>query len=108
MEQRCFCCLWRPLAGTVPATLFGQCARHQNLPSTRWRIQFSPSWALGNLYERIAEVDFSHHVLQFHVGDLRVVPVPRCGWVGPRHAASGQRAGEPAPRERVQHPPTFK
>jgi len=40
----------------------------------------SPSWALGNLYERIAEVDFSHHVLQFHVGDLRVVPVPHCGW----------------------------
>lgn len=40
----------------------------------------SPSWALSFLYERIAEVDFSHHVLQFHVGDLRVVPVPHCGW----------------------------
>lgn len=40
----------------------------------------SPSWALNHLYERIPEVDFSHQVLQFHVGDLRVVPVPHCGW----------------------------
>jgi len=40
----------------------------------------NPSWALSHLYERISEVDFSHHVLQFHVGDLRVAPVPHCGW----------------------------
>ncbi len=39
-----------------------------------------PSWTLSHLYERISDVDFSHHILQFHVGDLRVVPVPHCGW----------------------------
>jgi len=39
-----------------------------------------PSWALRHLYERIADVDFSRHILQHHVADLRVVPVPRCGW----------------------------
>jgi len=51
----------------------------------------SPSWTLGNLYERIAEVDFSRHVLQFHVGDLRVVPVPHCGWTD---LGSPHRVGE--------------
>jgi len=40
----------------------------------------SPSWTLSFLYERIAEVDFSHQILQFHVGDLRVVPVQHSGW----------------------------
>ncbi|MGB9129677.1 MAG: sugar phosphate nucleotidyltransferase [Thiobacillus sp.] len=51
----------------------------------------SPSWALNHLYERIPEVDFSHQVLQFHVGDLRVVPVPHCGWTD---LGSSQRVGD--------------
>lgn len=40
----------------------------------------SPSWGLSHLYERISDVDFSRHILQFYVGELRVVPVPNCGW----------------------------
>jgi len=39
-----------------------------------------PSWALSHLYERLCDVDFSHHVLQLHVADLRVIPVAHCGW----------------------------
>lgn len=39
-----------------------------------------PSWTLSHLYERISDVDFSRHILQFHVSELRVVPVPHCGW----------------------------
>jgi len=64
----------------------------------------SPSWALGNLYERIAEVDFSRHVLQSHVGDLRVIPVPHCGWsdLGTPHRVSERvnRLSETAPGSR--------
>lgn len=40
----------------------------------------NPSWALSHLYERISDMDFSRHILQSHVGELRVVPVPHCGW----------------------------
>ena len=40
----------------------------------------NPPWALSHAYDRISEVDFSHHVLQLHVADLQVVPVPQCGW----------------------------
>ncbi|HEY0663983.1 MAG TPA: sugar phosphate nucleotidyltransferase [Thiobacillaceae bacterium] len=40
----------------------------------------SPSWALGYLYERISEMDFSRHILQACVSELRVIPVPQCGW----------------------------
>lgn len=40
----------------------------------------SPSWTLSHLYERLSEVDFSRHILQFHVSELRVVQVPHCGW----------------------------
>jgi len=49
-----------------------------------------PSWALSHLYERIAEVDFSRHILASHVGEIRVVPVPHCGWsdLGTPHRVS--------------------
>ena len=40
----------------------------------------NPSWTLGHLYQQIPDVDFSHHILQLQVADLRVVPVPQCGW----------------------------
>jgi mannose-1-phosphate guanylyltransferase len=40
----------------------------------------NPSWALGHLYGRIMEIDFSHHILQFQVADLQVLPAPHCGW----------------------------
>lgn len=40
----------------------------------------NPSWALNHVYDRISDVDFSHHILQLHVADLQVVPVPQCGW----------------------------
>lgn len=40
----------------------------------------SPSWTLSHLYERISDVDFSRHILQFYVSELRVVRVPHCGW----------------------------
>lgn len=40
----------------------------------------NPSWELSNLYERISEVDFSHHILQLCVSDLCVIRVPHCGW----------------------------
>lgn len=40
----------------------------------------NPSWALSHLYGRILDIDFSHHILQFQVADLQVVPVPHCGW----------------------------
>lgn len=53
----------------------------------------NPSWALNHLYERISDVDFSRHVLQFHVGDLRVVPVPHCGWTD---LGSSQRVSDRA------------
>jgi mannose-1-phosphate guanylyltransferase len=49
----------------------------------------NPSWTLSHLYERIPNVDFSRHILQFHVGELRVVPVPHCGW-------SARRIGSPS------------
>lgn len=39
-----------------------------------------PSWALGYLYERLPEVDFSRDILQSHADALRVVTVPHCGW----------------------------
>ena len=50
----------------------------------------SPSWALSHLYERIADVDFSRHILQFYVSELRVVAVPSCGWsdLGTPHRVS--------------------
>ncbi|MCD6707247.1 MAG: NTP transferase domain-containing protein [Thiobacillus sp.] len=40
----------------------------------------NPPWTLGHLYQQIPDVDFSHHILQLQVADLRVVPVPQCGW----------------------------
>jgi mannose-1-phosphate guanylyltransferase len=40
----------------------------------------NPLWALSHLYERISDVDFSHHVLQPGASDLRMVRVPACGW----------------------------
>lgn len=40
----------------------------------------NPSWALSHLYERISDMDFSRHILETHVNELRVVPVPQCGW----------------------------
>ena len=40
----------------------------------------NPSWALGHLYGRISDIDFSHHILQFQVADLQVLPAPHCGW----------------------------
>jgi len=40
----------------------------------------NPSWALSHLYERISDIDFSHHILQLQVADLQVLPVPQCGW----------------------------
>lgn len=40
----------------------------------------NPSWALNHAYDRISDVDFSHHLLQLHVADLQVVSVPQCGW----------------------------
>ena len=40
----------------------------------------NPSWALNHAYDRISDVDFSHHILQLRVADLQVVPVPQCGW----------------------------
>lgn len=58
-----------------PANVFGIKSAQDKMADP-----ISPSWALNHLYERIPEVDFSHQVLQFHVGDLRVVPVPHCGW----------------------------
>ena len=39
-----------------------------------------PAWSLSHLYERMADVDFSHHILQLCVNDLRVMRVPHCGW----------------------------
>lgn len=50
----------------------------------------NPSWALSHLYERIAEVDFSRHILQFYVSELCVLAVPRCGWsdLGTPHRVS--------------------
>lgn len=50
----------------------------------------SPSWTLSHLYERISEVDFSRHILQAFVSELRVVPVPQCGWsdLGTPHRVS--------------------
>lgn len=49
-----------------------------------------PSWALSHAYDRISEVDFSHHILQLHVADLQVAQVPQCGWsdLGTPHRAS--------------------
>jgi mannose-1-phosphate guanylyltransferase len=42
----------------------------------------NPSWALAHLYDRIKDLDFSRHVLQLCVSDLRVVRVSPCGWSG--------------------------
>jgi mannose-1-phosphate guanylyltransferase len=38
------------------------------------------SGALGELYDRLREVDFSRHVLQGAERELRVLGVPPCGW----------------------------
>jgi mannose-1-phosphate guanylyltransferase len=40
----------------------------------------NPAWSLSHLYERMSDVDFSHHILQLCVSDLEVVRVPHCGW----------------------------
>jgi mannose-1-phosphate guanylyltransferase len=37
-------------------------------------------WAIGELYERLPEIDFSRHVLEGHESSLRVLQVPQCGW----------------------------
>jgi mannose-1-phosphate guanylyltransferase len=37
-------------------------------------------WAIGELYERLPEIDFSRHVLEGDESRLRVLPVPQCGW----------------------------
>lgn len=39
-----------------------------------------PSRALIQLYERMTDLDFSRHILATHIDQLRVVPVPHCGW----------------------------
>lgn len=39
-----------------------------------------PARALTHVYERVSDIDFSHHLLQLHVADLQVVAVPQCGW----------------------------
>jgi mannose-1-phosphate guanylyltransferase len=54
----------------------------QDISTTTARIAdpTNPSWALSHLYERISDIDFSHHILQRQVADLQVVPVPQCGW----------------------------
>lgn len=54
----------------------------------------NPSWALGHLYQQLSDIDFSHHILQLQVADLRVVPVPQCGWsdLGTPHRVS-ERVG---------------
>lgn len=54
----------------------------QDISATTARIAepSNPSWALSHLYERISDIDFSHHILQLQVADLQVVPVPQCGW----------------------------
>jgi len=36
--------------------------------------------AIGELYQRLPEIDFSRHVLEGQEAVLRVVPVPQCGW----------------------------
>jgi mannose-1-phosphate guanylyltransferase len=54
----------------------------QDIRATTARIAdpSNPSWALSHLYERISDIDFSHHIPQLQVADLKVVPVPQCGW----------------------------
>jgi mannose-1-phosphate guanylyltransferase len=37
-------------------------------------------YAIGELYERLPEIDFSRHILEGQEAVLRVVPVPQCGW----------------------------
>jgi mannose-1-phosphate guanylyltransferase len=32
------------------------------------------------LYQRLPELDFSRHILQGQEAQLRVIPVPNCGW----------------------------
>lgn len=62
------------------AARFPENAQDINAATAKTADPANPSWALSHLYERIADVDFSRHILQLHGADLRVVPVPRCGW----------------------------
>lgn len=44
-------------------------------------LPFSAGWAaLTELYEHLPDLDFSRHILESHAADLRVLPVPPCGW----------------------------
>lgn len=40
----------------------------------------SNGWAIGELYERLPEIDFSRHILEGQEDALRVLSVPHCGW----------------------------
>lgn len=55
-------------------------AKNMQNTLTRSSDPSSPPWALTRLYERIPEMDFSRHILQHHIANLRVVTVASCGW----------------------------
>ncbi|MHB1215222.1 MAG: sugar phosphate nucleotidyltransferase [Thiobacillus sp.] len=61
-------------------TCFPDNARDMLATTARIADPTHPSWALSHLYERLPDIDFSHHMLQLLVSELRVVPAPPCGW----------------------------
>ncbi|MFT3905364.1 MAG: sugar phosphate nucleotidyltransferase [Steroidobacteraceae bacterium] len=48
----------------------------------KWELASSPpgELSLHDLYDRLPELDFSHHILVGRESRLRVLAVPRCGW----------------------------
>jgi len=48
--------------------------------AVRGEAEGSGPTAIRALYERLAPLDFSRHILEGHEATLRVLPVPQCGW----------------------------
>ena len=62
----------------------------------------APGSAIGNLYRRLPDIDFSRDVLTGEERHLRVIPVPQCGW---SDLGTPSRIGEALRRTRSPYTP---